>query len=98
MAQLRWCLFLRLSVEDKNSFSKDSYYVNYYDLVDPKTGNTFLHLATIDNCPELIQYFIKKGANINLQNKEGNTPLHLAAKDKKSEIIRLGVFFCVDSN
>ena len=67
-------------------------------MVDPKTGNTFLHLATIDNCPELIQYFIKKGANINLQNKEGNTPLHLAAKDKKSEIIRLGVFFCVDSN
>jgi len=81
--------YLKNPVEDKKSFSKDSYYVNYYDLVDPKTGNTFLHLATIDNCPQLIQYFIKKGANLNLKNNEGNTPLHLAAKDKKSEIIRL---------
>ena len=81
--------YLKNPVGDKKSFSKDSYYVNYYDLVDPKTGNTFLHLATIDNCPQLIQYFIKKGANLNVQNNEGNTPLHLASKDKKSEIIRL---------
>jgi ankyrin repeat protein len=39
------------------------------------------------DCPELIKYFIEKGANINKQNKDGQTPLHLALKNKNMEII-----------
>ena len=81
--------YLKNPVEDKKTFNKDSYQVDYYSLVDPKTGNSFLHLATIDNYPQLVKYFIKKGANLDLKNKEGNTPLHLAVKARHSEIIRL---------
>jgi hypothetical protein len=81
--------YLKNPVEDKNSFSKDSYYVNYYDLVDPKTGNTFLHLATIDDFPEIVKYFIEKGADLNMKNSDGNTPLHLAIKSKRNKIIKL---------
>ena len=81
--------YLKNPVENKKTFNKDSYQVDYYSLVDPKTGNSFLHLATIDNYPQLVKYFIKKGANLDLKNKEGNTPLHLAVKARHSEIIRL---------
>ena len=69
--------------------SRDSYYINYYSLIEPKTGNTFLHLATIDDYPELVKYFIEKGADLNMKNSDGNTPLHLAIKAKRNKIIKL---------
>ena len=51
-----------------------------------RNGNTFLHLATVSNQPELVEYFIAKGTNINAQNNDGNTPLHLAGQIKNDEI------------
>ena len=62
-------------------------FVDFYELREKETGNSYLHLAIEGNCPDLLKYFIEKGADINKQNKEGNTPLHLASKYKNMEII-----------
>ena len=41
-------------------------------------GNSYLHLAVINQYENVIKLLIKKGININLQNNEGNTALHYA--------------------
>jgi len=41
----------------------------------------------MENYPDLVKYFIDKGANINKKNNDGNTPLHIALKQKNMEII-----------
>ena len=37
----------------------------------------------------LVQYFLEKGANVNVQNYDGDTPLHIALRNKNNEIIKL---------
>ena len=64
-------------------------YVNFYDLVEKSTGDSYLHIATNGNYDILVKYFIEKGSDVNKQNLEGNTPLHIAAKNKNMEIIKL---------
>ena len=73
----------------KTKTKNNNYFVDYYSLIDPKTGNTYLHLATLENYPQMVKYFIEKGANINAQNKDGNTPLHIAVEKKYKDIIKL---------
>ena len=70
-----------------NKFMNTPGFVNFYELKEKDTGNSYVHLAVEGDCPELIKYFISKGANINKQNKDGQTPLHLALKNKNMEII-----------
>ncbi len=43
-------------------------------------GNTVLHLAAQIDDPDLVSYFIIKGADPELKNYEGDTPLHVAIK------------------
>ncbi len=63
--------------------------MNFYKLVDNNTGNTYLHLAVIDDYPQLIKYFIEKGADVNIQNEDGNTPLHLALKQNNMDVAKI---------
>ena len=81
--------YLKTETEKKCVDEKNTYFVNYYNLVDPQTGNSFLHIAAIENIPKMAKYFVEKGANLNMQNKEGNTPLHLALICKNDDVIKI---------
>lgn len=49
-------------------------------------GNTPLHYAVFrDDYPEVLKYFIKNGAKVNIKNKNGNTPTDLRTILKKAE-------------
>ena len=58
-------------------------------MIDIKTGNSYLHKATIDQVPELVQYLIMKKIDINIQNNHMETALIIAIKLKNKEIIKL---------
>ena len=64
---------------NENELREDQ--VNFYDIITEE-GNSFLHIATMENLPELVKYFTDKGANLNIQNLNGDTPLHIAAREK----------------
>ena len=64
--------------EKENELREDQ--VNFYNLIT-KEGNSVLHIATMENLPELVKYFTDKGANVNIQNLNGDTPLHIAARE-----------------
>ena len=40
-------------------------FVNFYELVEKNTGDSYLHIATKGNYYELVRYFILKGSDIN---------------------------------
>lgn len=71
--------------EDKNNEK----FVDFYNLEEKNTGNTYLHLAVIDNYPEIVYYFLEKGAYINKQNSNGDTALHIALKNNNMEIVKI---------
>ena len=75
--------------EKKGETSKEFNHINFYDLEEKKTGNSYLHSAIIDNHTELVRYILEKNADINKQNNNGDTPLHLALKSGNMEIIKL---------
>ena len=81
--------FLNGKFEEKNNDINLDKFVDFYKLEEKNTGNSYLHLATIDNYPMLVQYFLEKGANVNVQNYDGDTPLHIALRNKNNEIIKL---------
>ena len=73
--------------EEMNLNKVNEDFVNYYKLIDKKTGNSFLHLAVIGGYDDFVRYFIEKKADINMKNFDGNTPLHLALKYNNTKII-----------
>ena len=48
-------------------------------------GNTVLHVAAKVDDPELVTYFIFKGADPELKNQDGDSPLHVAIKNNSLE-------------
>ena len=54
-----------------------------------ENGNTYLHLAVIQQNIQLIQNLLDKGIFIDIQNNDGNTALHLAYYINNLEIIKL---------
>ena len=53
------------------------------------TGNSYLHLAVLQQNIKLIKKLLNKDINIDTQNKEGNTALHLAYYINNIQIIKL---------
>ena len=43
-----------------------------------KNGNSYLHLAIINQLENIVRTLIQKGINLNIQNNDGNTALHFA--------------------
>ena len=83
------CLNAKNENELKIDRFKENKYVNYYDLEEKNTGNSYLHLATIDGCAEIVHYFLEKGADINKKNNNGDTALHIALRNNNIQIIRI---------
>ena len=52
-------------------------------------GNTYLHLAVIQQNIKLVKALLDKGIFIDIQNNDGNTALHLAYYINNLEIIKL---------
>ena len=75
--------------EKKGETCKENKHINFYDLEEKKTGNSYLHSAIIDNHIELVRYILEKGADVNKQNNDGDTSLHLALKSGNMEMIKV---------
>ena len=43
-----------------------------------QNGNSYLHLAVLNQLESIIRTLIQKGINVNMQNNDGNTALHFA--------------------
>eukprot|EP00820_Chromera_velia_P031517 Cvel_13950.t2-p1 / transcript=Cvel_13950.t2 / gene=Cvel_13950 / organism=Chromera_velia_CCMP2878 / gene_product=Ankyrin-3, putative / transcript_product=Ankyrin-3, putative / location=Cvel_scaffold974:21893-23170(+) / protein_length=426 / sequence_SO=supercontig / SO=protein_coding / is_pseudo=false len=47
-----------------------------------------LHIACVDNKPEIIEFLVCSGANVNVETEKGATPLHFAAQEGHTCIVR----------
>lgn len=50
------------------------------NLTEPREGNGVLHLASVANNHDMLEFLIAKGASPNVQDRRGRTPLMLAAE------------------
>ena len=67
-----------------NNVNTDGF-VNFYELTEKNTGNSYLHLAILGDYPELVKYFIEKGADINKKNNEGEIPFDFFSNEMKKQ-------------
>lgn len=62
----------------------------FYSLVDGASyGATALIWASVSGNLDLVQLFLKKGANINVRTKDGVTALYMASQAGNSNIVEL---------
>ena len=52
-------------------------------------GSPAIHGAVMFNRPEMIEWLLARGANVNIKNHEGKTPLKAALDGKKDEIAEI---------
>jgi ankyrin repeat protein len=64
--------------------------------LDEKDGaghGTALHLAARSNCPDICEFLLRNGANVNAQTTWKSTPLHVASERGHTKcVLRLLVF------
>ena len=65
-------------------------------VVDPKTGNTPLHIAATNNSLAIAKMLLKKGILPNAMDKKGWTPLHCAAYSAHIKMCELLLDFGAD--
>ena len=89
--------------KESNSYSIDQEKINRLilansnsrvDLINTKkfrdyNYNTNLHRSVLKNNIKFVEYFLKKGLDVNKKNKNGDTALHFAFKIKNYDIIQL---------
>lgn len=66
--------------------------------IDPKTGWTPLHCATMWGHNEIVRTLVIRKANINAQDTMGNTPLHMAALSDNDLAARILIVHGADSS
>jgi ankyrin repeat protein len=54
-----------------------------------ETGYTPLHMAVLENRPEMVSMLLDRGANLQAQTSDGYTPLHIAVLQHNPEIVKL---------
>jgi len=60
---------------------KNSYYFeDYLNMLEDETRVSALHIATMNNDSNMIQYIANDGAELKFKNKEGNKSLHIACQ------------------
>ena len=59
-------------------------------------GNSYLHLAVINQLENIVRTLIKKGINVNMQNNDGNTALHFAYSTGDIKLITIMIESKVD--
>ena len=72
--------FKEIMEEKKVEENNKNKHINFYDIEEKKTGNSYLHSAVIGDYPELVSYILEKGADVNKQNNNGDTALHIALR------------------
>lgn len=50
------------------------------NLTEPREGNGVLHLASVGNKPDMLEFLISQGARPDVQDRRGRTPLMMAAE------------------
>ena len=68
----------------KDLVSRQIVDINY---IDPKTGQTILHIAVKRSNTELIIYLLGKNINIEVVDKDGKTALHYASCQYVQDIV-----------
>ncbi|WP_333023614.1 ankyrin repeat domain-containing protein, partial [Wolbachia endosymbiont of Pentidionis agamae] len=58
-------------------------------LVSSILGLKLFHMAAKYNWKSVLEFLIKKGANVNAKDKKGNTALHLASKNGHEEVLNI---------
>ena len=56
---------------------------------DPGTGASVLHYAVMRGNPEILQYLLGKGVDVNSRTRNGTTPLHTAVLYNRYEVAEM---------
>ena len=65
---------------------------------NPQSGDPLLFIASLMGHTDIIEFLLKKGADVNVRKNDGNTPLHAAAFLGRAEAVKLLLKHGADAN